>query len=337
MKTIVVCCDGTGQKFDGNKTNPLKFYSCLRESPEQRCFYDPGVGTFDPERVEFGKTWLHKAAAWLGKVRGKALGHGIVRNITDAYRYLMNVYEEGDRVVLIGFSRGAFTVEALAGLLRKCGLLLPDHDNLLPYAIEMYLQSGNEQVAADFKDTVARSCRPSMIGVWDTVASLGPFLRSERHFLNGPVGDLADTAYKALSIDERRRPFAPSRWLLPEREKGFEEVWFAGVHSDVGGGYAEAGLAHVPLQWMIRKAQDNGVAFDHDRVKRYAPEACGKLHNSLKWYYWVLVPYERPIPQGVRIHESVETRRQHCDYAPGNLPNSYEVDETPVDPGAPRE
>ena len=155
--------------------------------------------------------------------------------------------------VLIGFSRGAFTVGALAGLLHKYGLLLPHQDNLLPYAVELYLQKENEALAADFKNTVSRSCRPAIIDVWDTVAILGPFLASERDFLNGLITDLADTAYKGLSIDERRRPFAPSRWKQETEQSGFEEVWFPGVHSDVGGGYRQPVLAHVPLLGIIKK------------------------------------------------------------------------------------
>ena len=116
---IVICCDGTGNEFSDQNSNVVKLYSTLAIDKNQRGYYLPGVGTMgDPNtRTRIGKKW--------SVLTGLAFGNGILRNIGDAYRYLMNTYRDGDRVFLFGFSRGAYTVRALAGVLHMYGLLSP--------------------------------------------------------------------------------------------------------------------------------------------------------------------------------------------------------------------
>ena len=99
-------------------------------------------------------------------------GTGIRTNIEEAYRYLMNQFEPGDRVFFFGYSRGAYTVRALAGMIRKCGLLTKGSNNLVPYATRIYKEASDE-TAAGFKSSFSRECKPHCIGVWDTVASVG--------------------------------------------------------------------------------------------------------------------------------------------------------------------
>lgn len=254
---------------------------------------------------------------------GGAQGYGVVQNIEDAYRFLMNLYEQGDKVFLFGFSRGAFTAQAVAGLLNKCGLLYAYNGNLVAYALRIYLKKGNDRVAREFKRTMARACKPAMIGVWDTVKSLGDH-HEDRFFYANPRDNCVH-GYHAVSIDERREDFEPSLW---GRRQGARhvEVWFPGVHSDVGGGYPEDGLANGALQWMIARAREHGVRFREQRVREFKPDHKGKLHDPLAGLPWSLRgAAPRKIPKDANVHASAFDRRRarSVDYAPANLPDEY--------------
>lgn len=322
-KNVIVCCDGTGQKFEENKANPLRFHYCLNNGDEQIAFYDPGVGTFDPNDPSASSGWIDEVTSTVSKnIAGKGFGHGIVRNIEDAYRYLMQVYDDGDAVFLIGFSRGAFTAEAVAGLLNKCGLLDRHNENLIPYALRLYLEKDNARIAEDFRRTMARDCTPEMLGVWDTVKSLGGkhaddfFYRGQRP--NSRYG------YHALAIDEKREDFVPGRWG-EEQDAQHVEIWFPGAHSDIGGGYSEDGLANGALQWMIAKAQEHGVSFHKDRVAEFEPNPAGTLHDSRSGLWRVRDAVERDIPAGAKVHTTVLQRRDAvAEYDPANLPEEFQ-------------
>ena len=125
-KNIIICCDGTGNEYGQQNTNVVKLYEAIVRDEQQIAFYDPGVGTFSILGRELGRR--------VGIGLGKAFGAGVQRNIEDAYRYLMDRYEPQDKLFLFGFSRGAFTVRALAGMLNRCGLLEKGSMNLVPYA-----------------------------------------------------------------------------------------------------------------------------------------------------------------------------------------------------------
>jgi len=326
-KNIVVCCDGTGQAFEHNKANPLRFHYCLKNGSNQMAFYDPGIGTFDPTDPRAGGGWIDEVTSAVStKVAGQGLGYGIVRNIGDAYRYLMQVYDAGDAVFLVGFSRGAFTAEALAGLLNKCGLLGRHNDNLVPYALRIYLDKDNARIADEFKRTMARECRPEMLGLWDTVKSLGGN-HADDFFYRGKRPN-THHGYHALAIDEKREDFVPCRWG-DERDDQHSEVWFPGAHSDVGGGYAEAGLANGALRWMIARAQQHGVAFDEERVVEFEPDPAGTLHDARSGLWKVRDAVERDIPQGAKVHTSALRRR---DTVPGYDPTNLPTDFHPVSP-----
>ncbi len=322
-KNVIVCCDGTSQQFEENKANPLRFHYCLDNGGGQVAFYDPGVGTFDPNDTDTTGGWIGEVTSAVSKkIAGAALGYGIVRNIADAYRYLMQVYDDGDAVFLIGFSRGAFTAEAVAGLLNKCGLLEHHNDNLVPYALRIYLDKDNARVAAEFKRTMARPCTPEMLGVWDTVKSLGGnhaddfFYRGKRP--NSRYG------YHALAIDERREDFAPCRWG-DEQDERHVEIWFPGAHSDVGGGYSDDGLANGALRWMIAKAQQHGVAFHDERIAEFEPDPTDTLHDSHSGLWKVRDAVEREIRAGAKVHTTALQRRDAvADYDPANLPEEIE-------------
>ena len=168
MKNIIVCCDGTGNEYGTNNTNVVTAYALAEESAQQCRYYDPGIGTGG---------WVYEEdAGTLRAAMDQATGHGLRKNVEDAYRFLMQAYEDDDRVYLFGFSRGAFTVRSLAGMLHRCGLLRPTAANLVEYASKLYHQedgdNGGEEVDAGFRATFARPCPVHFIGVWDTVESL---------------------------------------------------------------------------------------------------------------------------------------------------------------------
>jgi uncharacterized protein (DUF2235 family) len=261
-KKIVVCCDGTGNTYGDANSNVLKVYSVLpKNDPTQVAFYDPGVGTFSAPAA------LTALARWWTKVLGFAFGYGIRENIADAYRYLMNTYEEGDQVFVFGFSRGAYTARALAALIYKCGLLSPGNENLIPYAIEMLIQEKRVEIYSGFRRTFSRRCGIHFMGLWDTVKSVGwiynplklqftrrnPILKVLRH---------------AVSIDERRCFYRQNLWGEPYPHQDIKQVWFAGAHSDVGGSYPEkeSGLSQIALQWMLEEAVAHDLIVDHKKV-----------------------------------------------------------------------
>jgi len=365
-KNIVVCCDGTGNEFGDHNSNVVKLYSTLIiDGHRQVGYYHPGVGTM-------GAPAAHNriSAAW-SVVMGLAFGAGLLANVGDAYRYLMNVYEEGDRVFLFGFSRGAYTVRALAGALHMFGLLCPGNDGLIPYVIRLFAQRSRQaggmthtfEVAEGFKATFSRPCPLHLVGVWDTVSSVGwiwdplklPYTAQNPDMINGR---------HAVSIDERRCYFRNNLWGSPLKDQNIKQVWFAGVHSDVGGSYSpeESGLSQIAMEWMLCEAASLGLLVDPDRADQVLarvppkkvpppppvpPSPAAKIHNSLTPVWWILeylphsyydpvdkkkkwrIPLAAPriIPEGSVLHATVaEKFKVDPDYKPNNLPASSSVE-----------
>lgn len=245
----------------------------------------------------------------------------------------MNTYEEGDYVYLFGFSRGAFTVRALSGMLEKCGLPTTGSENLIPYAARLYNETNNEETAAFFKKHFALSCTPHMIGVFDTVSSLG-LLYSRLRFFNQKLTSGVRYGYHAISIDEKRPQFPVSLWdeEQAEADQTIEQVWFAGVHSDVGGGYARKGLSDIALEWMLDKAEHAGLVLNRSDFQFHS-NPHEDLHTSLtlKWQLLARLAGHswdggnpRSIPSGACIHDSVRKRMEAIsDYHPA-LPDNYQ-------------
>jgi len=359
-KTLVVCCDGTNNQFDGYHTNVIRAYKVARRHPGQLTYYDPGVGTM-PE--PWRKTKLAKRLSMLA---GLIYGDGFFDNISDAYRFLIANYEPGDKIFLFGFSRGAYAARAVAALLRSIGLLHPASDNLLPYAQRYWqrdfgAQSPGGKVCAEFKTTLARTCPVHFIGVWDTVSSVGVInnFRTFPHTLHNPE---VTHVRHAVSIDERRSTFRQNLMLPATPTQDVKNVWFAGVHSDVGGGYPpeESALAKLAFEWMIREAKECGLDVDDAAYNQELrgvgapPDPCGMLHVSLrggwwlgellpmkhyswddkKWHWrWLIGAFNQPrdIQRNagkpfVSIHHSVIQRlNQMNDYRPVNIPNDEET------------
>jgi len=317
MKRIVVCCDGTWNKPDQpSPTNVVKVAITLKQTDaagtEQLLFYDAGVGT---------GTFDH--------LRGGAFGVGLSQNIRQAYHFLVFNYQPGDELYLFGFSRGAYTVRSTAGLIRNSGLLKRQYLGKAEEAYQLYRRRDKDsepakKEATEFRENYSYQPRLKFIGVWDTVGALGVPLRFANAFWkfhDVRLSRSVDYAYHALAIDERRKPFRPTLWEQhPEAPPSqvLEQVWFTGVHSNVGGGYPETNLSDIALLWMVGKAEACGLAFHREYLDQLVgrgnldlktlvkQKALGKLENSLKFFYKVffLGGRMRPMGKGERAKES---------------------------------
>jgi uncharacterized protein (DUF2235 family) len=393
MKNLVICCDGTGNEISENISNVLKLYRCLRKTgktvPHQMVFYDPGVGT-----LARPNPWK-KLKQDFNAIFGLATGYGLDDNVLNSYEFLVRNYEDGDEIYLFGFSRGAYTVRVLAGLIHKVGLIAPPQSNLAGSGLTAYKQFSSDTAQAgpgldprQFTDTAAADPGPvtredqaaqyarilsvrwptiKFVGVWDTVASV--IVPRPDRFYWPSLQVLAFTERnpsvkifrQAISIDERRRLFRLSPWQQPqtfmknrfsktnnEEPQDALQVWFTGVHADIGGGYPEkeSGLSKYPLLWMIEEAVKCGLGVDRRTVNQLgwgrqrkgspfsyvAPDYLADPHDSMKPAWRVLevlpkadkykewparqsvlghyIPDAEPrvIPEDALIHESVVRR-----------------------------
>ena len=318
-KNIIVCCDGTGNEYGPHNTNVVKLYEAIVRDPDQNAFYDPGVGTFSIFGRHLGRH--------VGIRLGQMFGAGLQQNVEDAYRYLMGRYELGDKLFLFGFSRGAYTVRALAGMLHMCGLLQKGSVNLIPYASRIYNDPARHPVAPDFKRIYSHECRPHLLGVWDTVGSMGWFWG--RKFFDTTLNHDVKHGYHAVSIDEQRQKFPVSLWCEEKmaNHQMIEQVWFPGVHSDVGGSYAQAGLSDIALEWMLVKAEAQGLRLKPNWRQALEPNSSGCIHNSRAGFWRLWRPVRRVITPGAQVHESVQARMndETLGYNPANLPDNYAV------------
>jgi len=316
-KNIVICCDGTGNEYGLYNTNVVGTFEKIKRNKQQIGFYDPGVGTFDAFGFAVGQLAKKVGIAW-----GLAFGTGVVKNVEDAYEYLMDKYEHGDKVFIFGFSRGAFTARVLAGMLNKCGLLQKGSNNLIPYASRINFTTGNQETAEGFKNVFCHECKPHFLGVWDTVASLG-YVHSLRKFSDNILNPDVTSAYHAISIDEKRKKFPVSLWNesdIPTAQK-IEQVWFSGVHSDVGGSYPESGLSDIALEWMLTNAENEGLKLRPGWRTNLERNSHLKSHNSRTglWQIWPAVDRKIPeisgdFPKGSLIHQSVIDKLEFHKY-----------------------
>src|ERR1700683_138634 len=294
-KNIVVCCDGTGNEFAEQKSNVIKLYKTIVCDAGQITYYHPGIGTMGTRNALTG------IGKWWTRMIGLAFGYGISDNVADAYQFLMRRFTPGDRVYIFGFSRGAYTARALCGMLHIVGLMTEDNEALIPYAIRMIKNSRIDfQVAADFKKTFSRECKPHFLGLWDTVSSVGWIYNAVRFpFTTATKNPDLQIVRHGVSIDERRAFFRQNLFGLPhDSQQDVKELWFAGVHSDVGGSYpeSESQLSKIALQWMICEAESAGLKVDQDRKADIlggkppyvAPETLTtNQHESLYGLWWI--------------------------------------------------
>jgi len=350
-KNIVVCCDGTANEFAQNRTNVIKLYYALVRNPSaQIVYYHPGIGTMEP----FGA--LSPLTRKFIRVLGMAIGYQLASDVRDAYVFLMQHYERGDCIYLFGFSRGAFTVRAVASLIRMYGMIEKGNETLVPYAIRMQMAiqraKGDRSavaayfdLASEFKRTMSRA-NPQIkfVGVWDTVSSVG-WVENPLHLPYEANNPDIMIGRHAVSIDEHRAFFRSHLWQVPRDPaaqhgpRDLQQVWFPGVHCDVGGGYAEAesGLSKYALEWMLEEGKAAGLLVDPDREAEvlglkggaYIPaNPKGCIHKSLrcfwniaefipkrhwnlkkgKWEHRMNLYRRRPLPPGSLVHESAYLR-----------------------------
>jgi len=272
-RNLVICCDGTNNSLKSPPTNVrhLCQLADVADESRQRVFYDVGVGVdADPGmRTRIGSAF----SRW----SGSAFGTGLVENVTQAYYELIEHYAEGDRVFLFGFSRGAYTVRVIAGLLHNYGLLRKDNEADAAYVVKAFqnlypprgtgfvngLATPEQQARFDearrIRNMRSVPCPIHFMGLFDTVSSLG-WAWDPKSFPNTMTMPNVKILRHAMALDERRAKFRTNRIHLSENAD-HRQVWFAGVHSDVGGGYEAPRnqLSRVPLRWMLREARNAGM------------------------------------------------------------------------------
>jgi uncharacterized protein (DUF2235 family) len=321
--THVVILDGTMSSLEpGCQTHIGTLYKLLREMGGQvSLYYEPGL------------QWRDFASG-----RDVLIGRGINRQIRRAYGYLASRYHEGDRIFLFGYSRGAYAVRSLAGVIDLVGLLRPEA------ATERNIRTVYRHYESEKQSAAARAMAQSlchdavpieMIGVFDTVKSLGlnlPFLwrvSAKRHeFHNHELSHNVKAGYHALALDETRVAYAPVLWSTPEGYAGrVEQLWFPGTHGDVGGqlsGFEPAReLSNIPLVWMLERAQSAGLPLPQGWPDRFpcdllAPSS-GTFHGAGKWL--VTRRPRKPLQDpSERMHDSVVRRLAARPGRPGWWP-----------------
>ena len=307
MKNIVFCSDGTSNT-QKDRTNVFQLFEMLENTPSQLKAYDRGVGT------RFGNT-----------VRGCAFGVGLYLNILDGFRFISRNYQPGDRIYLFGFSRGAYTVRSLASMIALCGLAPRNASRkTLKKYWRAYASNRNPEKFARHISRLKTCCEPvraavEAVCVWDTVGSIGSQTRTKNirrklahRYHRMTVFPEVKRIYHAVSIDERRTQFYP-HLLFDQKESSetrVEEVWFAGVHSDIGGSYGkdDPSLGDITLKWMISRVQ-NELEFDSNSVAALKPDSLGRMHNAEGSILFSLFRKKnRPVRRGSVLHRSVLER-----------------------------
>jgi uncharacterized protein (DUF2235 family) len=342
-KRLIVCCDGTWNvpdHFVGKKncpTNVVKIAEWAADRDpkgmEQRIFYESGVGT---------------APGIRDTLLGGAFGLGLSAKILAAYGFVVEEYDPGDELFFFGFSRGAYTARSTVGLIRNSGILRRTYRDKIPDAYALYRSRDKSahpraREAELFRRTY--SCEPvtpiTFIGVWDTVGSYGipsvPLLpewltnRLNRRwaFHDVTLSSTVANAFHAVAIDERRLQFKPTLWDHKSTAHGqhMEQVWFTGVHTDVGGGRDDTGLSDIALGWIKAKAEACGMAFKDEKSLRVppVPNPCGPAGAKTLFYRVLGGDWIRPMGNGQSkneaVHPSAVFRQHSCalSYAPTNL------------------
>lgn len=329
MKRIVICADGTWNRPEKNlkkdvATNVLRMARAIKpvasDGVPQQVFYDWGIGSYHD------------------KVSAGATGKGLHKNIMDDYRYLVQNYAPGDELYFFGFSRGAYTIRSLCGLINNVGIVKRTEARLIQAAFDHYKKPGKKHsphgvASVEFRRAHShRAMKIKFVGVWDTVGAMGiplSFLGlfgDKDEFYDTKIGPNVECARHALGIDEQRTDFEPTVWE-PQLGMDMKQVWFAGAHSDVGGGYSrdrDGGLlADNTLGWMMKEARGAGLSLESHLARTLQPGALAKVHKSRRSFYRLKARLHRSIAHGkdeILIHRSVKERwDSDAKYRPKNL------------------
>ncbi len=307
-RNLIVCSDGTWNtptnKDNGAlaTTNIYDFHQALAEADAtgtvQKSEYRSGVG---------GTGFLIKRGL------GGAIGYGISQDIRALYQWLCETYQPDDNIFLVGFSRGAYTVRSLAGMIGSVGIYDLNSATLSNRAKTKIVSSAYDtyKKVANSPDIPTEVVHHSdvkirFLGVFDTVGALGipeeiRILRlfqdrSLYMFHDTELSQKVQTARHAVAIDEQRETFTPTLWTKIAPGHDVEQIWFPGVHADIGGGYVEVGLSDIPIQWMMQAAEEAGLQFKPESVAAVKPDPNGELHDSLKGLFKRLSSRPRSIP-----------------------------------------
>jgi len=336
MRNLVVCCDGTWNtpdQTDGGipmPTNVVRIFNAVAEKDQdgnpQLKYYHTGVGT---------------EGDWWERVAGGSVGGGLGKNIQSAYRWLGANYQTGDRLFLLGFSRGAYTVRSLGGMILNCGLLdlsnLKDDEELWKRVETVYsrgYRNGQNRAKwgknwAFHKEESGKPVEIFFLGVWDTVGALGvpddlALLNliddpSRYSFHDTELSDKVINARHAVALDELRASFIPTLWTGIEGRPDVRQLWFPGVHCNVGGGYAEKGLSDGALAWMMDEAGALGLEYIEGMREQLKPDARGPIYDSRTGVFKKLRTQPRSIPpirEGEKtLHLSVTDRQKNAPIA----------------------
>jgi uncharacterized protein (DUF2235 family) len=375
MKRLVICYDGTWNAVTkpDEVTNVVRMAQAVKsvasDGVEQVVYYNAGVGSGGP----------------LDQFLGGVFGVGLRNNVKRGLAFLSlnwDPQEPGnpvaDEIYIFGFSRGAYSARALAGVIGAIGGIpkqssfdeleeIWNHYRKSKEAKDRDKEQDAKKIASwIYPMSADRKPIITCLGVWDTVGSygipaglgLGALARKltswTRGFHDNEIGNEVEYGLQAMAIDEARRSFPATSWVTRRAEDrpGIEQVWFAGAHSNVGGGYKECGLSDLALIWMIARVRDQtGLQFDEDYIKEHfwPCAACSLYRSNRGWLISGLLPFRRPIPEhgkrtqeGVerlindKVHWSVRDRlgkvaivdeHKYLRYAPKNLPKHADIAE----------
>jgi uncharacterized protein (DUF2235 family) len=301
-RNLIVGCDGTWNDTAGRaRTNVAKLLSACA-ARNQVIHYEPGVGT-----------------AFLEALPGGIYGKGLDRQILGAYRFIRKrITEKGwagtqQKLFILGFSRGAYAARRLCGLIDHCGVPLRAKDVELSW--QLYLNRDCD--SAEHLRSKGRliPITVTFLGVWDSVKSTVDPDYNDQH-----LSACVEQGCHAMALDEQRKPFPVLRLNQNAR---VNQQWFAGVHSDIGGGYVETALSDITLKWMIDQTWLKGLRLKASAVKGLKPNAAGLMHDSLTGPWKKLGKNVRRVRKQDVVHESVTARQmQVADYHPSNLSNT---------------
>jgi hypothetical protein len=327
-RNLIVCCDGTGNIWDSDyDTNVVKLTRVLEKSNEQIVFYDPGVGS---SNIYPSIGLLNRFKSYTSQLTGLALGGGLYENVGEAYGFLVQHYQPEDRLFFFGFSRGAFTVRSVAGMVNWFGIVRRGAEAMIPTLTRLYFQPEDQRsrsgkrrddYAKDIRQVFALEGRDAPIhfmGVWDTVCTVGGIPLFKKTMTSAPSveGKRYHHVRHAVALDEYRDAYQPRLYRdrhlnYDDGDRSMKQLWFTGAHSDVGGSYKEDGLSNCSLRWMLDEAIAKGLRCDRQKVNEIVANPTDLAHDQVySQPLWALTGLEmRQPPPDELLHDSVKKRR----------------------------
>ena len=379
-KNILFCADGTWNDPDQDEnadqtadpTNVYKLFLCLAGALS----VDSLRNADEQEREVTGDGATRQVAKYIHgvgdsrnpivKLMGGAFGAGVISRVVRGYTFISRNYEEGADIHIVGFSRGAYTARALAGLIASQGLLAPrlTRDRELSYrcgaqawyryrhaALDSFSLAHLAEIVADLPAFLSNGTlkdedlipvdRIATVAVWDTVGAMGvPMyaggkLRDAFKFADMKLSTKVTNGFHAVALDEQRKDFTPTLW---EAAANVIQVLFPGAHADVGGGYPtannESGLSDGALKWMIGQLTGAGVLFSDSPQYQIKPDPAGTAHKPWTHKPWTLPGVQlgpRTFPAGMQVDPSIAARKGAGDVVaePGKIAGPYDPGNLP--------